>query len=148
MLCPFCSHEQSKVLETRDSPDLASTRRRRECLECEKRFTTYERIETEPLLVEKKNGKIEQFDRGKLKGGLIKAAEKTQVTHDQVEGIIDEIERLLRREEEVEIESRRIGDLAAAELKKIDKVAYIRFASVFKRFVEVEEFERELKKLL
>lgn len=148
MLCPFCQYEQSKVLETRDSHDLASTRRRRECLECKKRFTTYERIETEPLIVKKKDGKREQFDRNKLKGGLLKAAEKTTVSHEQIEKIIDNIERDLRAQESVEIESRKIGALAAKELKKLDKVAFIRFASVFKRFVDVEEFEKELKKLL
>lgn len=148
MICPFCDHEQSKVLETRDSHDLASTRRRRECLECKKRFTTYERIETEPLIVKKKDGRREQFDRTKLKSGLLKATEKTTVSHEQIEKIIDNIERDLRAGESVEVESRKIGELAARGLKKIDKVAYIRFASVFKRFVEVEEFEKELKKLL
>lgn len=148
MLCPFCAFDQSKVLETRDSPDFASTRRRRECLKCEKRYTTYERIESEPLLVVKKDDRIENFDRKKLERGLFSAVEKTKITHEQIEKIIDTIERNLRREEKVEVESRKIGDLAAKELKKLDKVAYIRFASVFKRFVEVEEFERELKKLL
>jgi transcriptional repressor NrdR len=148
MICPFCEHSESKVLETRDVPDVASTRRRRECLACEKRYTTYERIETEPLLVRKKGGRIENFDRAKLKGGLLKAAEKTTVTHEQIERILDKVERKLRREKEVEIESRKIGDLAAKELKKLDKVAYIRFSSVFKRFVDLEEFEKELKKLL
>lgn len=148
MLCPFCQFEQSKVLETRDSQDVASTRRRRECLECKKRFTTYERIETEPLIVKKKDGKREQFDRSKLKRGLLKATEKTTVSHEQIEKIIDNIERDLRAQESVEIESSEIGKMAAAQLKIIDKVAYIRFASVFKRFVDVEEFEKELKKLL
>lgn len=148
MICPFCSHEQSKVLETRDSQDVASTRRRRECLDCKKRFTTYERIETEPLIVKKKEGRREQFDRSKLKSGLLKATEKTTVSHEQIEKIIDNIERDLRGQESVEIESSEIGKMAAAQLKIIDKVAYIRFASVFKRFVDVEEFEKELKKLL
>ena len=101
MICPFCEFDQSKVLETRDSRDFASTRRRRECLECGKRFTTYERIEGEPLLVRKKDGRIEQFDRGKLKAGLIRAAEKTTVTHDQAERIVDSVERKLRNLEGV-----------------------------------------------
>lgn len=148
MLCPFCQFEQSKVLETRDSHAVTSTRRRRECLKCQKRFTTYERIETEPLIVKKKDGRREQFDRSKLKSGLLKASEKTTVSHEQIEKIIDQIERDLKAEESVEVESRKIGELAARELKKIDKVAYIRFASVFKRFMDVDEFEKELKKLL
>lgn len=148
MICPFCKFKESKVLETRDAQNLASTRRRRECLECGKRFTTHERIETEPLIVKKKDGRHEQFDRNKLKGGLLKAAEKTTVSHDQIEIIVDKIERDLRSEEAVEFDSRLIGEKAAEELRKIDKVAYIRFASVFKRFVDVEEFKKELKKLL
>jgi len=148
MLCPFCDHEESKVLETRDSEELNSIRRRRECLDCGKRFTTYERMETEPLIVIKRDGKREQFNRNKLKNGLLRSAEATTVSHDDIERIIDKIERALRSEESVEIESDQIGEMAANELKKVNKIAYIRFASVFKRFVEVEEFKEELKKLL
>ena len=148
MICPFCSFDQSKVMETRDSQELAITRRRRECLECEKRYTTYERIETEPLIVKKKDGKREQFDRNKVKNGVLKASERTKVSHDQIDEIINKVEQQLRNGDKVEIESGEIGDLIADQLKVIDKVAYIRFASVFKRFVEVEEFQKELKKIL
>ena len=135
-------------METRDSQELAITRRRRECLECEKRYTTYERIETEPLIVKKKDGKREQFDRNKVKNGVLKASERTKVSHDQIDEIINKVEQQLRNGDAVEIESGEIGNLIADHLKVIDKVAYIRFASVFKRFVEVEEFQKELKKIL
>ena len=135
-------------METGDSQELAITRRRRECLECEKRYTTYERIETEPLIVKKKDGKREQFDRNKVKNGVLKASERTKVSHDQIDEIINKVEQQLRNGDKVEIESGEIGDLIADQLKVIDKVAYIRFASVFKRFVEVEEFKKELKKIL
>jgi len=148
MKCPFCLHETSEVVETRDSDDLSLTRRRRECTKCAKRFTTYERIEMVPLTVLKKNGSREAFDREKLLHGILKSVEKTTVGHEQVTMIVDEIERELRSANSVEIESRKIGDLVARRLKQLDKVAYIRFASVFKRFVDVEEFEKELHKLL
>ena len=148
MKCPFCFHLESKVLETRDSEDWETTRRRRECLKCEKRFTTYERVENSPLTVVKKDGKREVFSRDKLKLGLYKACEKTVVKSNHIEKIVDEVERELRLEDRTEVESRKIGNLVAKQLKKIDKIAYIRFASVFKRFVDVEEFEKEVKKLL
>ncbi|HCS78473.1 TPA: transcriptional regulator NrdR, partial [Patescibacteria group bacterium] len=135
MKCPFCLHETSEVVETRDSDDLSLTRRRRECIKCGKRFTTYERIEMVPLTVLKKNGSREAFDREKLLRGIFKSVEKTTVGHEQVTMIVDEIERELRSANSVEIESRKIGDLVARKLKQLDKVAYIRFASVFKRFV-------------
>lgn len=148
MICPFCSSDQSKVIETRDSQELVITRRRRECLDCEKRYTTYERIETEPLIVKKKDGRREQFDRDKAKAGILKASERTKVPHDKIEEIVSNVEQRLRNGDEVEIESGKIGNLIADQLKAIDKVAYIRFASVFKRFVEVEEFQKELKNIL
>lgn len=148
MKCPFCSHLESKVLETRDSDDWETTRRRRECLKCAKRFTTYERLETSPLTVVKKDGRRETFDREKLKRGLYKACEKTPVSGEEIEKIVGEVERELRAEETTEIESRKLGRLTAKYLKKRDKVAYIRFASVFREFVDVEEFEKEVKKLL
>jgi len=148
MLCPFCGHQESKVLETRESEDLQTTRRRRECLKCEKRFTTYERLETSPLVVIKKDGRREEFDREKLKKGIIKACEKTEVSVEKIEKVVEEIERKLRMGESAEVESKKIGRLVAQKLKKLDKVAYIRFASVFRPFVDLEDFERELKKLL
>jgi len=136
------------VVETRDNEDLTTTRRRRECLKCNKRFTTYERIETVPLTVIKKDGRREQFDREKLRSGVFKACEKTTVGISDIERIVDEVEKELRGLESVEIESKKVGQLAATRLKKIDKIAYIRFASVFRRFVDVEDFEKELQKLL
>lgn len=118
------------------------------CSKCTKRFTTYERIESVPLIVIKKNGRKEQFDRDKLKHGIIKACEKTVVGIEEIEHIIDEVEKELRGFDSVEVESKKIGQMVAYRLKKIDKLAYIRFASVFRRFVDLEDFERELQKLL
>ena len=148
MKCPYCTHEATEVVETRDSEDLSVTRRRRECSKCGKRFTTYERIETVPLVVIKKSGTRESFDREKLGSGIRKAAEKTTLTHKDIEEILDEVERELRGGESVEVESQKIGQMVATRLKKKDKVAYIRFSSVFRRFVDLEEFEKELHKLL
>jgi transcriptional repressor NrdR len=148
MKCPYCNHTDTEVVETRDSEDLGSTRRRRECSKCTKRFTTYERIESVPIIVMKKDGKKEQFDRMKLKSGILKACEKTVVGIEEIDIITDEVERELRGLDGVEVESKRIGQMVAGRLKKIDKIAYIRFASVFRRFLDVEDFERELHKLL
>lgn len=148
MKCQFCNNQDTEVVETRDSEDLCTTRRRRECSKCTKRFTTYERVENIPLIVIKKDGRKEQFDRNKLKSGMIKSCEKTVVGIEDIEHIADEIERELRGLESTEVESKKIGQLIAMRLKKIDKIAYIRFASVFRRFLDVEDFERELNKLL
>lgn len=148
MKCPYCASTETEVVETRVSEDLETIRRRRACLKCEKRFTTYERIENINLYVIKKDDRREQFDRDKLKRGLIKACEKTTVSMEDIEKIVDEVERELRGADSVEVESRKIGQLVANKLKKLDKVAYIRFASVFKRFVDVEDFEKEVKKLV
>ena len=148
MKCPYCGSTETEVVETRDSEDLETIRRRRACLKCEKRFTTYERVENVNLIVIKKDGKREQFDRDKLKGGILKACEKTKVSLDKIEKIVTEVERELRSGESVEVESKKIGQMVAGKLKKIDKVAYIRFSSVFKRFVDVEDFEKEVRKLI
>jgi transcriptional repressor NrdR len=148
MKCPYCNHESTEVVETRDSEDLAVTRRRRECAKCLKRFTTYERVETVTLIVIKKSGSRENFDREKLINGIKRATEKTSVTHAHIEQLVDEIERELRGADSIEIESKKIGQMVAMRLKKIDKVAYIRFASVFRRFVDLEDFEKEVQKLL
>lgn len=148
MKCPYCGSKDTEVVETRNSDDLETIRRRRACLTCEKRFTTYERVENIHLLVIKKDGKREQFNRDKLKSGILKASEKTTVPIGEIEKIVTEIERELRSAETVEVESKRIGQMVAARLKKLDKVAYIRFSSVFRRFVDVEEFEKEVKRLI
>ena len=148
MHCPYCGSKETEVVETRDSEDLDTIRRRRACLLCEKRFTTYERVETVNLIVIKKDLRREQFSREKLKSGILKSCEKTTVPLDVIEKIVTEIERELRAGDSVEVESRRIGQLVAAKLKVIDKVAYIRFSSVFKRFLDIEDFEKEVKRLV
>lgn len=148
MYCPFCQHKETEVIETRLSEDGEAIRRRRRCLSCDKRFTTYERMEELPILVIKRDGRRERFSREKLREGIIKACEKTNVSADQIEKIVNQVEGELKQKENNEIESRLIGSLVAKNLKKIDKVAYIRFAAVFKRFVDIEDFESELKKLL
>lgn len=148
MKCPYCGSNDTEVVETRDSEDLETIRRRRECIKCNKRFTTYERIENINLVVIKKDGKREQFDRDKLKRGIIRSCEKTKVSLEDIEKIVTEIERELRGETGVEVESKKIGQMVAQRLKALDKVAYIRFSSVFRRFVDVEDFEKEVKKLI
>lgn len=148
MKCPYCGLQETEVVETRDSEDLETIRRRRKCLKCEKRFTTYERVENVNLIVIKKDGKREQFNRDKLRSGIIRSCEKTKVPIDTIDKIVTEIERGLRGGESVEVESKKIGQMVASRLKKIDKVAYIRFSSVFRRFVDLEDFEQELKKLI
>lgn len=148
MKCPFCVTQETEVIETRDSEDGTSTRRRRECSSCQKRFTTYERIEAEPLIVIKKDGRREQFNREKLRNGILSACEKTTVSLERIEQLINIVERELRGADSSEVGSQKIGRIVARELKKIDKLAYIRFASVFRRFVEVEDLARELKKIL
>ncbi len=148
MHCPYCGSQESEVVETRDSEDMDAIRRRRACHKCQRRFTTYERIETVNLHVIKKDGRREQFNREKLKAGLIRACEKTTVSLDTIERIITDVIHELRGEDTVEIASERIGQLVADHLKKEDKIAYIRFSSVFRRFVDVEDFEKEVKKLI
>ena len=148
MKCTYCASTNTEVSETRVSEDGSHIRRRRICDGCAKRFTTYERIETITLIVKKKNGKREQFDRNKLRGGVIKACEKTDISVEQIDSIVDEIERELLAADTVEVESKKIGNMVALRLKKLDKIAYIRFASVFRQFLDLEDFEKELKKLL
>jgi transcriptional repressor NrdR len=148
MKCPYCYNQDTEVVETRESEDISKTRRRRECRKCTKRFTTYERIESVPLIVMKKDGRKEQFDRDKLKHGMLKACEKTVLGIEDIEVIVDDVEKELKSMDSVEIDSKKIGQMVANKLKKLDKVAYIRFASVFRRFVDVEDFEKELHKLL
>lgn len=148
MKCPYCSHNQSEVVETRDSEDLGLIRRRRECLKCKKRFTTYERVENAPLVVIKKDGRREQFNRNKLEMGVIKAAEKTTTAMKEIIKLVDEVERELRHLEGIEISSKTIGQLVMKKLKELNKIAYIRFSSVYRKFADLEDFEKELRKLL
>lgn len=148
MHCPYCNSHDTEVVETRVGEEGTNIRRRRTCSNCQKRFTTYERIENVPLIVRKKDGKREQFNRDKLQRGMITATQKTSVTLEDITRIVDEIERELRGGESVEIESKKIGQSVASKLKKIDKVAYIRFSSVFRQFVDLEDFQKELQKLI
>lgn len=148
MKCPYCEHKNTDVLETRDGEDLTVTRRRRNCPKCEKRFTTYERVETVPLTVIKKDGRRETFDREKLRRGIWRASGKTSLRTEDVDIIVNEVERELISGETTEFPSKLIGQLVARRLKKIDKIAYIRFASVFRRFVDIEDLEKEVKKLI
>ena len=141
MNCPFCSHQETKVTDKRDSGD--AIRRRRECLKCERRFTTYENIELD-ISVIKKDGRREQFNREKLKSGIIKACEKRPVSRELIEQMVREIEEKLVKKGG-EIESRTIGELVMKSLKKIDKVAYIRFASVYREFDDVDDFKEIIK---
>src|SRR5258706_1410852 len=124
MKCPYCGSSESEVVETRDSEDLETIRRRRECSTCKKRFTTYERIENVNLVVIKKDGRREQFDRDKLKRGIFRSCEKTKISAEEVERIVTEVERELRGADSIEIESKKIGDEVSKRLKKLDKVAY------------------------
>ncbi|MEM5871662.1 MAG: transcriptional regulator NrdR [Candidatus Aenigmatarchaeota archaeon] len=146
MKCPYCGQNELKVVDKRNSDD-KSIWRRRECLKCGKRFTTYERVETVDLIVIKKDGRRERFDRNKLKTGILKACEKRPVTNETIEKIVDEIENELRNQESIEIPSKKIGELVMKKLKKIDQVAYIRFASVYREFKDIESFREELEKL-
>lgn len=148
MHCLYCKHQNTDVIETRVQEEGAAIRRRRQCPACSKRFTTYERVQEIPVLIVKRDGRRERFDTGKLRNGVIKGVGKTTVTADQVDQIISDINNEIRDAGKTEISSIEIGNMVAERLKKIDKVAYIRFASVFRRFVDVEEFEKELKKLV
>ena len=138
MKCLFCRHENTDVMETRVSEEGSAVRRRRHCPMCQKRFTTYERIEEIPILVVKKDGRRERFDREKLRNGLIKAVGKTNITMPQVEKIVSAIESSTMQFDNAEVSSQMIGEMVANQLKEIDKVAYIRFSSVFRRSVDVE----------
>ncbi|MBU0756855.1 MAG: transcriptional regulator NrdR [Nanoarchaeota archaeon] len=147
MKCPYCGSLELKVIDKRATENNDAFRRRRECISCEKRFTTYERIESVSLIVIKKTGEREQFDRQKLEKGLLRACEKRPVTYEQIENMVTDIETNLRNRDSVEIPSKEIGKLVMKYLKRIDKVAYIRFASVYKEFTDIESFEKEIKKI-
>jgi transcriptional repressor NrdR len=145
MKCRYCGYSHSKVIDSRVSGEVI--RRRRKCLKCNERFTTYERVEQIPLMVIKKNNRREPFDRTKLMGGLMRAVIKREVPTEKLESIIDDIERELRSNFQQEVVSQDIGNMVLKRLKQIDKVAYIRFASVYKEFADVDEFNKELEKL-
>ena len=148
MKCPSCGHLESKVLDSRPSSEGASIRRRRECLECQKRFTTFETIENMGFVVVKKNGNREIFDRTKLVGGMIRACEKRPVSVKQIENAVNDIELHLQSTMRSEVPSSEIGELVMEKLKSLDEVAYVRFASVYRQFKDINTFMEELKKLL
>ena len=148
MRCPFCAHPESKVVDSRPSDEGSSIRRRRECLACHKRFTTYETMESLPLMVIKKDGSRQTFDKTKLLNGMIRACEKRPVAFAALEEIANEIEQVLQNEMDREIPSARIGELVMERLKTVDEVAYVRFASVYRQFKDISTFMEELNKLL
>ena len=148
MKCPFCSHVDDKVIDSREGRAGDLIRRRRECLRCGRRFTTYERIDEIPYMVVKKDGRREKFDRQKILQGLLKSCEKRPVATPRLEGLVEEVERFVHEAPERERSSSEIGELLMSRLKKLDKVAYVRFASVYLDFKDVREFMSELKSLL
>ena len=148
MKCPYCGYEESKVIDSRPTDEGERIRRRRECLKCEKRFTTYEIIEKTPLLVIKKDNSRESFDREKLMKGMISACDKRAVSIQTISQAVDEIEKILRESDTNEISTQRIGELAMQKLRGIDEVAYVRFASVYREFKDANTFMDELKKFL
>ena len=148
MKCPFCANPESKVVDSRPADEGSSIRRRRECLVCHKRFTTYETIESVPLVVIKKDGSRQAFDRSKLLGSMLKSCEKRTVSLSTLEGIVGEIEQSLQNEMEREVTSTEIGNMVMEKLKAVDEVAYVRFASVYRQFKDINTFMTELGKLL
>ena len=148
MKCPFCGHLQDKVVDSRESKEGDAIRRRRQCLECQRRFTSYERIDEIPYMVVKKDGRRERFDRQKVLAGVLKACEKRPVSMIQLETIADKAETMVQDSSEREATTRSIGEMIMNELKNLDKVAYVRFASVYLDFKDVQEFMSELKDLL
>jgi transcriptional repressor NrdR len=148
MRCPFCNHLEGKVVDSRSSKEGDAIRRRRECLKCGRRFTTYERIEEIAQMVIKKDGRRETFDRWKIKSGILKACEKRPVSLEQVDALIDDVERTLFNTSEHEVSTDEIGRTVMERLRKLDEVAYVRFASVYRQFKDLNEFMNELKDLL
>ena len=148
MKCPFCDNPDTRVIDSRPTEEGHAIRRRRGCDNCNKRFTTYEKVEETILMVVKKDGKREAFDRSKLLRGIARACEKRPVTMAAMEAMVDEIERILGSTMEKEVASERIGELVMDQLKKVDEVAYVRFASVYRQFTDVNTFVKEIEKLI
>jgi len=148
MRCPYCENPESKVIDSRESKNGFTIRRRRECLSCEKRFTTYEKIEEIPYMVVKKDGRRQRFDSQNIMRGLLKACEKRPVPVAKLEEVVEEIELILQEKAEKEIATAEIGHFVMSKLKELDKVAYVRFASVYREFKDVLEFKKELETLL
>ena len=148
MKCPYCGYKESKVVDSRPAEEGSSIRRRRECLSCGKRFTTYETVESMPMVVIKRDGSRQTFDRRKLDNGMLRACEKRPVSVAQLEKIGEEIEQELQNSLEREISTEHVGELVMDKLKSVDEVAYVRFASVYRQFKDINTFMRELNKLL
>lgn len=148
MKCPYCFHTESKVIDSRPADEGEKIRRRRECLACKKRFTTYEVVETTPLMVIKKDGSREAFDRDKLLAGMMRACEKRPVSMQTLEMAVDEIQSTVQNTLDREVPSTKIGEYAMEQLKAIDEVAYVRFASVYRQFKDINSFMEELKTIL
>ncbi len=148
MKCPYCTDIESKVVDSRATEENTTVRRRRECLGCGKRFTTYERIDELPVMVVKRDGRRERFDRNKILNGLLRSCEKRPISREQVEGIVDLVEQKIRNQMKDEVQSTAIGELVMNDLCQLDEVAYVRFASVYRQFKDIENFRRELDKLL
>lgn len=148
MKCPYCNHPDTKVIDSRPAEDGNSIRRRRSCDECGKRFTTYEKVETIPLIIIKKDNNREQYDRAKIEAGILRACYKRPVSAEKIQKTIEEIETEVFRKEEKEISSATIGEIVMEKLKDLDEVAYVRFASVYREFKDVNTFMAEIKKIL
>ncbi len=148
MKCPFCSCSEDRVIDSRSSNEDRSVRRRRECIKCKKRFTTYEYIEEVPLMVIKKDGRREGFDRNKIISGILKACEKRPVSMERVEAVVDKVEKELQKSFDKEVKAQEVGELVMEHLHKLDEVAYVRFASVYRQFKDINHFMKELKDLL
>jgi transcriptional repressor NrdR len=148
VLCPFCNHREDKVIDSRESKEADVIRRRRQCLKCDRRFTSYERIEEVPFLVVKKDGRREKFDRQKVLGGLLKACEKRPVSMGALAGLVDQVESRLAENADREMSTTSIGELLMEQLRGIDHVAFVRFASVYRDFQDVEQFMSELSVLM
>ncbi len=148
MKCPFCSHENTRVIDSRPADDNASIRRRRICDECGKRFTTYEKVETIPVIIIKKDNNRETYDRSKVEAGVLRACHKRPISASQITQLVDEVETEIFNLEEKEISSQTVGELVMNKLKSLEAVAYVRFASVYREFKDVNTFLEELKKVL
>jgi len=148
MKCPYCGYQESKVVDSRHAEDSTSIRRRRECLSCQKRFTTYETVESLPIIVVKRDGTRQTFDRNKVLNGMLRACEKRPVTLPKLEAAVDDIEQILQNSLEREIWSEEIGELVMERLQPMDEVAYVSFASVYRQFKDINSFMAELNKIL
>ena len=148
MKCPYCGEENTKVIDSRPAEENNAIRRRRQCLKCKKRFTTYEKVENIPLIVIKKDDIREPYDRGKIEAGIVRSCHKRPVSYEQIVSAVEDVENKIFNMEKKEISSRVIGEIVMERLKELDQVAYVRFASVYRQFKDIDSFSEELKKLV